>query len=218
MTFTALCLSRFRVFVSFVCVACFAVTFGRAADTRIGTIVFFGDSLTAGYGLPDPSSQAYPALIQEKIEQSGLEWRVVNAGLSGETTSGGLRRVDWILRQHVDIFVLALGGNDGLRGVDPTVSRENLQKIIERVRAKNPQVKLILAGMQMPANMGPDFTQAFQKMFPEIAEKNAAVLVPFLLEGVGGRADLNQPDRIHPTAKGHALIAETVWKILRPLL
>ena len=190
----------------------------RGLASEPHTIVFFGDSLTAGYGLPDPATQAYPALIQEKIDEAGLPWRAVNAGLSGETTSGGLRRVDWILRQPVDIFVLALGGNDGLRGIDPTVSRDNLQKIVDRVRAKNPKAKIVLAGMQIPPAMGQDVSREFERMFPEVAEKNDATLVPFLLEGVGGRVELNQPDRIHPTAKGHALIAETVWKVLRPLL
>lgn len=190
--------------------------FARAADPR--TIIFFGDSLTAGYGLNDPTTEAYPALIQEKLAAEKPGWRAVNAGLSGETTSGGLRRVDWILRQPVDIFVLALGGNDGLRGIDPAVSRANLEKIIERVRAKNPAVKLVLAGMQMPTAMGADFARQFEQMYPEIAAKNDAVLLPFLLEGVGGRPDLNQADRIHPTARGHALVAETVWKVLRPLL
>lgn len=187
-----------------------------AAETR--TIVFFGDSLTAGYGLNDPSSEAYPALLQDKIEREKLGWRAVNAGLSGETTSGGLRRVDWILRQPVDIFVLALGGNDGLRGIDPAVSRENLEKIVERVRAKNPNVKLVLAGMQIPPAMGRDFSREFESIFPAVAAKNNATLVPFLLEGVGGRLDLNQPDRIHPTARGHEIMADTVWKVLRPLL
>ena len=187
-----------------------------AGETR--TIVFFGDSLTAGYGLSDPTSEAYPALLQEKIDREKPGWRVVNAGLSGETTSGGLRRVDWILRQPVDIFVLALGGNDGLRGIDPAVSRENLEKIVERVRAKNPNVKLVLAGMQIPPAMGRDFSREFGSIFPAVAEKNNATLVPFLLEGVGGRLDLNQPDRIHPTARGHEIMAETVWKVLRPLL
>ncbi|MGH7943723.1 MAG: arylesterase [Opitutaceae bacterium] len=182
------------------------------------TIIFFGDSLTAGYGLPDPSSESYPALIQEKIDEAGRPWRIVNAGLSGETTSAGLRRVDWILRQPVDIFVLALGANDGLRGINPSVSRDNLQKIIERVRAKNPKAKIVLAGMQIPPSMGAAFSRKFERIFPEVAEKYDATLVPFLLDGVGGRVDLNQPDRIHPTAKGHAIIADTVWKVLRPLL
>jgi acyl-CoA thioesterase-1 len=188
----------------------------RAAATR--TIVFFGDSLTAGYGLNDPSSEAYPALLQQKIEAEKPGWRAVNAGLSGETTSGGLRRVDWILRQPVDIFVLALGGHDGLRGIDPAVSRANLLQILERVRAKYPQAKLVLAGMQMPPSMGADFAKAFEQMYPDVAEKTGAVLVPFLLQGVGGQLDLNLPDRIHPNAKGHAVLADTVWKTLRPLL
>ncbi len=188
----------------------------RAAANR--TIVFFGDSLTAGYGLNDPSSEAYPALLQQKIEAEKPGWRAVNAGLSGETTSGGLRRVDWILRQPVDIFVLALGGNDGLRGIDPAVSRANLLQILERVRAKYPQAKLVLAGMQMPPSMGADFAKAFEQMYPDVAEKTGAVLVPFLLQGVGGQLDLNLPDRIHPNAKGHAVLADTVWKTLRPLL
>jgi len=188
----------------------------RATEPR--TLIFFGDSLTAGYGLTDPTSQAYPALIQEKIDEAGLRWRVVNAGRSGETTSAGLRRVDWILPQPVDIFVLALGANDGLRGIDPSLSRENLEKIVDHVRIKNPKVKIVLAGMQIPPAMGQEFSREFERMYPEVAEKTDATLVPFLLEGVGGRADLNQPDRIHPTAKGHVLIAETVWKVLRPLL
>jgi acyl-CoA thioesterase I len=205
-----------RIFLCAFALGAVSLRAARAADTR--TIVFFGDSLTAGYGLADPSSQAYPALIQEKIDAANLPWRAVNAGLSGETTAGGLRRVDWILRQPVDIFVLALGGNDGLRGIDPSVSRQNLQQIIDRVRAKNPQAKIVVAGMQMPPALGADYVRSFQQVFPEVAEKNDAVLLPFLLEGVGGRLDLNQPDRIHPTAKGHALMAETVWKILRPLL
>lgn len=191
-----------------------------AAPTAAGekTIVFFGDSLTAGYGLDDPAGEAYPALIQEKINQAGLAWRVVNAGLSGETSAGGARRIDWILRQPIAVFVLALGGNDGLRGIDPTVTRAHLQQILERVRAKNPGAKLVVAGMQMPREMGPDYTRQFQAVFPAIAEQYQAALVPFLLEGVGGRADLNQPDRIHPTPRGHAVMAETVWKVLRPLL
>lgn len=182
------------------------------------TIIFFGDSLTAGYGLDNPAAEAFPALIQKKIDAAHLAWRTVNAGSSGETTAGGLRRVDWILRQRADIFVLALGGNDGLRGINPAVSRLNLQGIIDKVRAKNPATKIILAGMQMPPNLGADYTHDFAVMYPELAKKNRTTLVPFLLEGVGLVAELNQRDGIHPTPEGHAVIAETIWKILRPLL
>jgi acyl-CoA thioesterase I len=187
----------------------------RAAER---TIVFFGDSLTAGYGLDDPANQAFPGLIKKKLETEGLEWRVVNAGLSGETTAAGLRRVDWILRQPVDIFVLALGGNDGLRGIAPSVTRANLQGIIDRVRAKYPDAKIVLAGMMMPASMGEEYSRAFAGIYPALAEKNSATAVPFILEGVGGIAAMNQSDRIHPTRQGHAVIAENIWKYLRPLL
>ena len=206
-------LSRFFPFL-----AAFAGLMGALFSGEPRTIVFFGDSLTAGYGLPDPATEAYPALLQEKIASAGLAFRVVNAGLSGETTAGGLRRVDWILRQPVHVFVLALGANDGLRGISPAVSQTNLQQIIDRVRAKNPQARLVLAGLQMPPSMGPDYANAFGAIFPALAEKNGAAFVPFLLDGVGGSTDLNQDDRIHPTARGHAVIAETVWRVLRPLL
>lgn len=189
----------------------------RAAETA-RTILFFGDSLTAGYGLSDPADNAYPALIQKKIDGEHLTWRVVNAGLSGETSAAGLRRVDWILRQHVDIFVLALGANDGLRGISPSVTQENLEQILVRVRAKYPQAKLVLAGMQMPPAMGADYAKAFQAVYPTVAEKNQATLIPFLLANVGGIPKYNQGDRIHPNVEGHALLAENVWKIIRPLL
>lgn len=187
-----------------------------AAEPR--TAVFFGDSLTAGYGLDDPASEAYPALIQEKIDAAKLPWRVVNAGLSGETTAGGLRRVEWVLRQPADLFVLELGANDGLRGIEPAVTQANLQAIIDRVRAKYPAAKIVLVGMQMPPTMGEDYTRAFAAMYPAVAAKNQLTLVPFLLEGIGGRAEFNQPDGLHPTARGHEIVAETVWKVLRPLL
>lgn len=193
-----------------------AVSSLAAAAPR--TIVFFGDSLTAGYGLGNPAEEAYPALIQKKIEAESRGWRVVNAGLSGETTAGGLRRVDWILRQPVDIFVLALGANDGLRGVSPGVSKSNLEQIFARVRAKYPEAKLVIAGMQMPPAMGLEFTRDFGAMFPAVAEKNGATLIPFLLDGVGAQPKFNQADRIHPNAAGHALIADSVWKVIRPLL
>lgn len=192
-------------------------TAARAATPDPKTILFFGDSLTAGYGLEDPAL-AFPALIQKKIEAEKLPYRVVNAGLSGETTAGGLRRLDWILRQRIDIFVLELGGNDGLRGVSPAVARNNLQAIIDRVRAKNPDTKIVLAGMAMPPSMGAEYVNAFSAMYPALADKNKLTLIPFLLEKVGGYAEMNLPDGIHPNAKGHEVVAETVWKSLRPLL
>ena len=182
------------------------------------TLVFFGDSLTAGYGLPDPSTQSFPALIQRKIDAARLSWRVVNAGLSGETSAGGLRRVDWVLRQGADVFVLELGGNDGLRGIAPAVTRENLQAIIDRVRSSRPGARVILAGMRMPASMGPDYAAAFQGIYPELARRNGLILIPFLLDGVAGRPDLNQPDGIHPTAAGDVIVADLLWKTLLPVL
>ena len=186
-----------------------------AAEPR--TIVFFGDSLTAGYGLEDPA-EAFPALIQQKIDAAGRPWRVVNAGLSGETTAGGLRRLDWIMRQPIGIFVLELGANDGLRGIPPEASRSNLQAMIDRIRTRYPNVVIVLAGMQLPPNLGPEYIRQFATMYPELAKKNHALLIPFLLEGVGGEPGLNQADGIHPNAEGHKIVAETVWKILLPLL
>ncbi|MEI6106817.1 MAG: arylesterase [Opitutae bacterium] len=196
-----------------VCLVCFVVS-SPAAETK--TIVFFGDSITAGYGL-DPD-EAYPAVIQRKLVESGRSWRVVNAGLSGETTTGGLRRLDWILRQPVDIFVIELGGNDGLRGIPPEASRANLQAMMERIRAKYPNVVLVLAGMQLPTNLGPEHTREFAAMYPDLARINHATLIPFLLEGVGGIPALNQADGIHPTAEGHCVVAENVWNAIKKLL
>ena len=193
----------------------FAVT---ASATETKTILFFGDSLSAGYGLEDPSIAAFPARIQKKITDAGLPWRVVNAGLSGETSAAGLRRVAWVLRQRVDIFVLELGGNDGLRGLPPEATRANLQAIINRVRAKYPAATVVVAGMVAPPNMGADFARAFGVIFPELAEKNRIPLIPFLLEGVASRPELNQADGIHPNGQGHAIVAETVWAAVKPLL
>jgi acyl-CoA thioesterase-1 len=193
----------------------FLVSFAHAEAPK--TILFFGDSLTAGYGLDDPS-RAFPGLIQEKIDAAKLPYRVVNAGLSGETTAGGLRRLEWILRQPVAVFVLELGGNDGLRGLPPQKTQENLQAIIDRVHAKSPATKIILAGMLMPANLGADYVKAFAAVYPALAEKNGLPFIPFILEGVGGHPELNQPDGIHPTAEGHKTVADNVWKILQPAL
>jgi acyl-CoA thioesterase I len=199
-----------------VLLALFATFAARLAAAETKTIIFFGDSLTAGAGL-DPD-EAYPALIQQKLDQAGRPWRVVNAGLSGETTAGGLRRLDWILRQPVDIFVIELGGNDGLRGIAPESSRANLQTMIERIRAKYPHVTIVLAGMQLPTNLGPEYTRRFAVMYSELAQANHTTLIPFLLDRVGGVTNLNQADGIHPTAEGHKIFADTVWRTLQPLL
>ncbi|MGI4866477.1 MAG: arylesterase [Janthinobacterium lividum] len=181
------------------------------------TILFFGDSITAGLGV-DPD-EAYPALIENKVDSLHLPYAVVNAGLSGETTAGGRSRVNWVLsRQPVSVFVLELGGNDGLRGLPLADTRKNLQAIIDTVRQKAPQAKIVLAGMQIPPNMGPAYTADFKQLYAETATKNHLVLIPFLLEGVGGHANLNQADGIHPTPEGHRLVARTVWRTVQPLL
>jgi acyl-CoA thioesterase I len=186
-----------------------------AVDVR-PTVVFLGTSLTAGLGLD--IDDAYPALIQRKIDAAGLKYRVVNAGVSGETSAGALRRIDWILREPVAVLVVETGANDGLRGQDPAVSRANIQSILDRARRQSPPPRVVLAGMKALPNYGADYVKRFDDLFPELARANHAPLVPFLLEGVAGVPTLNQADGIHPTAAGHALIAETVWRTLRPLL
>jgi acyl-CoA thioesterase-1 len=180
------------------------------------TIIFYGNSITAGYGLSP--SEAFPAWIQHKLDSLKLAYRVVNAGVSGETSSGGISRIDWILRQPPDIFVLELGGNDGLRGIQLTETKKNLQSIIDKVKNKNPASKIIIAGMQIPPNMGQKYTSEFRSIYPELAKKNNIILIPFLLEGVGGEEKLNQQDGIHPTAEGHKIVAENVWKELIKIL
>jgi len=197
-----------------VILALWLVTSLGAAESK--TIVFFGDSITAGYGV-DPD-EAYPAVIQRKIKEADRPWRVVNAGLSGETTAGGLRRLDWILRQRVDILVIELGGNDGLRGIPPATTRSNLEQMIGRIQQQHPDVKVVLTGMQISTNMGPDFARDFAAIYPEVARATGVVLVPFLLDRVGGVPTLNQADGIHPTAEGHQIVADTVWRTLLPLL
>lgn len=187
-----------------------------AAPAFGGTILFLGDSLTAGLGVGE--EQAYPALIEKKIREKNLPFEVINAGISGDTTAGGLARLDWVLQKKIDVLVLALGANDGLRGLPMTQTKANLQAIIDRVKAKNPQVKIVIAGMQIPPNMGGDYTAKFRRVFAELARENQAALIPFLLEGVGGHEDLNQADQIHPTAAGHQVVAENVWRVLEPLL
>ncbi len=183
------------------------------------TILFFGDSLSAGYGLANAAEEAFPALIQRKLTDARLNYRVVNAGLSGDTSAGGLRRIDWLLQHPVDLLVLELGGNDGLRGLPTQETERNLQAIIDKTRAKNPGVKIVIAGMRLPPNLGVDYVARFIAVFPALAKHNPdAVLLPFILEGVGGDPRLNQRDQIHPTAEGHKVIAELVWQTLKPLL
>ena len=193
-------------------------SFSHASTAQTKTIVCFGDSLTAGYGLDEPLAKSYPALLEKKLTDAGLSYRVVNAGLSGETSAGGLRRIDWILRQRIDVFILALGANDGLRGIEPSVTRANLDAILERVRAKYPGAQLVVAGMMMPASLGASYSREYAEIFPSVAQQHDAALIPFLLENVGGIERLNQPDRIHPTAEGQKILAENIWKILHPLL
>lgn len=179
-------------------------------------ILFFGNSLTAGYGLsPD---EAFPAIAAELLQQKGKAVKVINGGLSGETSAGGLTRIDWMLRQPVDILVLELGANDGLRGLPLEQTRLNLQGIINKARAKNPKIKIVIAGMMVPPNMGPEYSEKFQQLFKDLAQKNQAVLIPFLLEGVAGHPHLNLPDGIHPNAAGHRIVAQTVLQYLEPLL
>ncbi|MBC8094780.1 MAG: arylesterase [Akkermansiaceae bacterium] len=180
------------------------------------TIVVLGDSLAAGNGV-DPE-ESFPAQLQQKIDQQKWNFTVVNAGLSGDTSAGGLRRIQWLLRQQIDVLILELGGNDGLRGLLPGATKTNLQAIIDRTRSRYPNVQIVIAGMKMPPNMGEDYRKRFEQIFDELARSNQAALVPFLLEGVGGRADMNQDDRIHPTAEGQRVLAENVWRVLQPLL
>lgn len=187
-----------------------------ARQTELQKIVCFGNSLTAGHGVE--LEQAWPALIQEKIDSAAWNYKVVNAGVSGETTSGGLGRIDWVLKQGVDVFILELGANDGLRGLDPKVTRQNLRKIIARVRETNPGVKILLCGMKVPPNMGPEYTKEFEKVFPKVAKETDVELIPFFLKGVAGKPELNQEDGIHPTPEGHRVIARTVWQHLKPMI
>ena len=186
-----------------------------SAAATAKTIVVLGDSLAAGYGLD--RTEAFPALLQRKVNESGLKFQVVNAGVSGDTSAGGLRRVDWLLKRPVDVLVIELGGNDGLRGLSAAALKNNLQSIIERTRAKYPGVKIVLAGMKMPSNFGEYATQ-FERVYSELAKEQNVALVPFLLEGVGGRPALNLPDGIHPTAEGQKILAENVWRVLKPVL
>lgn len=179
-------------------------------------ILCFGNSLTAGMGLN--LEEAFPAVLQRRLDSLDLPYQVINAGLSGETTASGKSRIGWVLNQKVDIFILELGANDGLRGIPLIETRSNLQEIIDIVREKNPETKIVLAGMQIPPNMGPDYTNEFRNIFPELADKNNLMLIPFLLDKVAGIPDLNQGDGIHPTVEGQKLVAENVWAVLKEVL
>lgn len=185
-----------------------------AADS--GTILILGDSIGAGYGVPEEVS--FAARLQRKLDAGKLPFTIVNASVSGDTTASGLRRVSWVLKRKVDVLLIELGGNDGLRGITPATTRRNLTGIIDRARAKYPTIKILLAGMQMPANMGKDYTEEYRRIFPAVAKEKRVALIPFLLEGVGALPDMNLPDLIHPNAKGHERVAANVWNVLEPLL
>lgn len=189
---------------------------GSPPRTDIPAVVFLGTSLTAGLGV-DPEA-AYPAVIGRRLDSLGMPYRVVNAGVSGETSAGGLRRLDWLLREPVAVLVVELGANDGLRGLPPEAMKTNLDEIVRRTRAAHPDAEVVLAGMEAPPNMGERYTEAFRRVFRDLAREHGVALIPFLLDGVAGVPALNQADGIHPTAEGHRIIAETVWKVLEEVL
>ena len=187
-----------------------------APDSAPGTVLMLGTSLTAGLGLQP--EDAYPALVQERIDSAGLPFRVVNAGVSGETSAGALRRLEWLMRQEFDILLIETGANDMLRGMDLDSTRANIQAIVDRVRAVRPEVRIVLAGLLAPPNLGRDYAAEFASIYPSLAESNDLILVPFLLEGVGGVTELNQGDGIHPNEEGAARLAANVWEVLEPVL
>lgn len=179
-------------------------------------ILIFGDSITAGYGV-DPE-QAFPSILQQKIDSAGLHFKVINGGLSGETSAGGLRRISWVLQRKVDIMILELGGNDGLRGIELQSTKNNLQQIITTAQNKYPDIQIIIAGMQVPPNLGIEYTNEFVNLYIDLAEENNLPLIPLILDAVGGYEEFMQPDKIHPNAEGHLIVAETVWKTLFPII
>jgi acyl-CoA thioesterase-1 len=211
---TQLFFPAYRVLQVSLALAALGVLIGAAPQTRI--VLFLGDSITAGYGL-EPS-HAYPALIQARIDAKRWKFKAVNAGQSGDTSAGGLNRLSWLLKNRIDVLVLELGANDGLRGLPVETTKKNLQAIIDGTKAKYPEAKIILAGMKVPPNMGKDYGKQFESIFPALAKSNKAALIPFVLEGVGGVRELNLPDGIHPTAKGQEIVAANVWKVLEPML
>lgn len=208
-----MCLSFPRRLLVAILISGSAVAWSQTAER---SVLVLGDSLAAGHGLE--REEAFPAVLQTMAEKEAFPLKVINAGVSGDTSAGGLRRVDWLLKQKVDFLILALGGNDGLRGLPVETTRTNLQSIIDKAKMKYPDIRVIVAGMRMPPNLGADYAARFEKLFAELAEKNNALLVPFLLEGVGGNVKLNQADRIHPTSEGQRILAGNVWKVLRPAL
>ncbi|HMI48831.1 MAG TPA: arylesterase [Gemmatimonadaceae bacterium] len=187
-----------------------------AGSIRTPVVLFFGTSLTAGLGL-DPD-QAYPMLIEQKAQADGVPIRVVNAGLSGETTAGAVRRIDWVLRSPVDLVVIEAGANDALRGLGPEDARANLVQLIAAVRAKQPSANIALVQMEAPPNFGVAYTKAFHAIYPEVAKKENIPLLPFLLDGVAGIPRLNQPDGVHPNLTGERIVADNVWKALKPIV
>jgi acyl-CoA thioesterase-1 len=188
----------------------------RSRGAQAHTVVFIGTSLTAGLGL-NPDS-AYPQLIQQKIDAAHLPFEVVNAGVSGETTAGLLRRLDWLLRGNFDVVLVESGANDGLRGTPVATVKENLRAIVSRIRQAHPRAKILLVQMEAPPNLGPEYTNAFHALFGDVAKENGATLVPFLLQGVAGDRDLNQADGIHPNQQGERIVADNVWKSVEPAL
>lgn len=187
-----------------------------AAASDALRVLVLGNSIAAGSGVAP--EEAFPARLQQRVDSLGWNVNIINGGVSGETTAGGLRRLDWLLRQPIDVLIVELGGNDGLRGTDLSATRKNLQAIIDKARAEHPDVRILLAGMQLPPNLGPDYTQRFRALYPELAEANDVGLIPFLLEGVGGVDSLMQSDGIHPTAEGQRIVANNVWETLKPVL
>lgn len=191
-----------------------------ATDTlpERGVVLFLGTSLTEGHGLANAQEHAFPSRVQARIDRAALPFRVVNAGVGGDTSAGGLRRLEWLLRMPVRVLVIELGANDGLRGQDVDALRGNLLAVIGRTRARYPEVEILLAGMRAPPNLGQRYTESFSAVFPEVAGEADVTLIPFLLEGVGGIRELNQADGIHPSVEGHEIIAGTVWAGLEPVL
>jgi acyl-CoA thioesterase I len=179
-------------------------------------IVCFGNSLTAGYGLE--MEYSYPSVLQGYVDSLGLNYQLINAGLSGETSAGGKNRIDWVLNQRVDVFILELGANDGLRGIQPKETKKNLQEILAKVKTRYPDAKILIAGMMMPPSMGQEYTAEFRQVFIDLAAENNAILIPFFLEGVAGNPELNLSDGMHPNKEGYKIVVKNLWNILYPIL